>query len=146
VIQRAVDHLFNMILSTEPLRLVCLNCNGIPVFEQSSNGGSVRTSKSINDSVTRIGEHLDKCFMASTGLTAYLTGWLPDLRETGGLGAKLRKEGILGDQWKTTSLGDPNQMMKNTPSRILRDPLFGLSLTKQNCFPPQNHPYSKKEK
>jgi len=60
VIQRPVDNLFHVILSIEPLRLVCLNGNGIPVFEQSSNGGSVRASKSINDSVTRIGEHLDK--------------------------------------------------------------------------------------
>jgi len=60
LIQHAVDNLFQMMLSTEPLRLVCLNGNGIPVFEQSSNGGSGRASKIINDSVTRIGEHLDK--------------------------------------------------------------------------------------
>jgi len=60
VIQDVVDNLFNMILSTEPLRLVCLNGNGIAVFKQSSNGGSVCASKSINDNVTRIGEHLDK--------------------------------------------------------------------------------------
>jgi len=28
----------------------------------------------------------------------------------------------------------------------LRDPLFGLSLTKQNCSPPQNHPHSRKDR
>jgi hypothetical protein len=73
--------------------------NGIPVFKPSSNEGSVHASKSINnDSVTRIGEHLDKTsHMASTGLTAWLTGWSPDLRETGGFEAKLRKEGSWRD-------------------------------------------------
>jgi len=31
-------------------------------------------------------------------------------------------------------------------SRTLGDPLFGLSLTKRNCSPPQNHPHSRKDR
>jgi len=104
VIQDAVDNLFNMILSTQPLRLVCLNGNGIPVFNQSRNGGSVCPSKSINDSITRIGEHLDKTTHGIKSLDSIVDRMVARLESNRWFGSKT-EEGSSGDQWKTTSLG-----------------------------------------
>jgi len=112
VIQHAVDNLFHMMLSTEPLRLVCLNGNGIPVFKQSSNGGSVHACKSINDSVTRIGEHLDKTSHSINRLESIVDRMVARLEKDRWFGSKAEEGRKLGDQWKTTSLGDPNQMMR----------------------------------
>jgi len=77
-----------MMLSTEPLRLVCLNGNGIPVFEQSRNGGSVSASKSIDDSVARIGEGLDKTAHGINGLDSIVDRMVARLDNNGLFGRK----------------------------------------------------------
>jgi len=87
---------FHTMLSSEPLRQVCLKGNGIPVFEQSSNGGSVHASKSINDSVTRIGEHLDKKMHEINRLESIVDRMVARLEKNRWFGRKA-EEGSLGD-------------------------------------------------
>jgi len=103
VIQDAVDNLFNMILSTEPLRLVCLNGNGIPVFKQS-NGGSVHAN-----SVTRLENILSH---GINRLDSIVDRMVARLKRNRWFGSKTEEGRKLGDWWKTTYLGDLNWMMR----------------------------------
>jgi len=74
-------------------------------FKQSSNGGSVHASKSINDSVTRIGEHLDKTSYGINRLDSIVDRMVARLERNRWFGSKTEEGRKLGGLVEDNLLG-----------------------------------------